>query len=374
MLKIETPIARTIALSLREQKSSGGIISEVPPSTELINIAGFVGQICPNRKIVHLGRTQMMKLHKWMDVPPPSSLFFQAVHCAYAGHHALGLRPEVLMYLINAVVAETVRRNPEEYRSLFTASNVKIDIDVRHDGLEEDNPNSPWEEVMPLFDESLRQLVPSQIMDDMLPGFSTADAESNAASLVAFMDAASPYYDYRIHTLCGIPRIVLFGEPADYQKLVSAATGLAEIFSKHLGDYFFSLLPVLKEIAEAAETGEIYPGFWGKAYKQFHMSGTDSYSGWLSAFLWYVNDVKYGDKQADLVVKDKGAWNWQTPKNDFRTSGINSGSEPSHVSSVPFTWHYLGEKLKMSFVGGIIGVDVAEGAITPSLSYGVVEG
>ena len=34
------------------------------------------------------------------------------------------------MYLIDAVVAETVRRHPEEYRDLFTARAGKVDIKV----------------------------------------------------------------------------------------------------------------------------------------------------------------------------------------------------------------------------------------------------
>ena len=374
MLKTATPIAQTIALSIREEGRGEEIISEVSPPAEQINVAGFVNNICPVRKIEHLGRTQMLKLNKWRDVPSPSSLFFQAVHCAYANHHALGLRPEVLMYLINAVVAETVRRNPEEYRSLFTTANVNVDVNVRHDDLEKGNPESPWSEAVSLFDQMLRPLVPSAIMDDMLPGFSTADVESNAASLVAFMDATSPYYDYHAYTRCGIPRIVLFGEPADYRKLVSAATGLAEAFRKHLTDYFANLLPVLETIAETAKTGRADEGFWSQIYKHIRMSGTDKYSGWLSAFLWYVNAVEHRGKQANLVVKDQNIWNWQTTKRGFDAPGIDSGSEPSHVSRVPFTWHYFDKKIKMSFLGGVLGVDTAEGAITPSLSYGVVVG
>jgi hypothetical protein len=55
--------------------------------------------------------------------------------------------------------------------------------------------------------------------------------ESNVASLVAFMDAASPYYDCHVMSLGGIPRVVLFGEAADYRRLLTAARELARLFS-----------------------------------------------------------------------------------------------------------------------------------------------
>lgn len=52
--------------------------------------------------------------------------------------------------------------------------------------------------------------------------------------------------------------------------------------------------------------------------------------------------------------------------------GIDGSSEPSHVSCVPFTWHYFALSIPMYFIGGVLGVDVAEGALTPGLGYGVL--
>src|SRR5262245_14384301 len=125
---VRTPVARTIELELRDERlpidiyrrDDRGPIAEEPPPTGRIPTAGFVSQLFRGKTIEHLARLDMVGLDRFGRPPGPSSLFFQTVHAAYAGHHALGLRPDVLMYLIASVVAETVRRHPQAYRDLFT--------------------------------------------------------------------------------------------------------------------------------------------------------------------------------------------------------------------------------------------------------------
>jgi len=136
----ETPIACVITLG---QDNRGQPISEASPPAGRIQVEAFLQNVFPGQHVEHVGRTSMVQLNEWRESLPPSSLFFQTVHLAFADHHALGLRPEVLMYLINAVVAETVRRHPEEYRHLFTQQAGKTDIHVVHDGLRLGNTSSP---------------------------------------------------------------------------------------------------------------------------------------------------------------------------------------------------------------------------------------
>jgi Domain of unknown function (DUF4419) len=203
------PVARTIVLNLDD---NGRAIEEVAVSTDQINLAGFVETLFPGWQVEHLGRLATREAGQVARVWAPSSLFFQAVKKAYCGHYALGLSPEVLMYLINSVVAETVRRYPEDYRHLFTTRAGRMDIHVRHDELLHGNSDRPWDEAIELFEQALRPHVPGRVMNQLLPEFTTASNEARLAFLIAFMDAASPYYDYHVYTLCGIPRIVLCGE------------------------------------------------------------------------------------------------------------------------------------------------------------------
>jgi hypothetical protein len=361
---VRAPVARTIDVDLRDDD---GPIAEVIPAPLGIRTASFVTQLFPGNRIEHLGRPEMWRLG--FGGPGPSSLFFQTVHAAYAGHHALGLRPDVLMYLITSVVAETVRRHPNDYRELFTTQAAKARIEIRHDALEPGNSDSPWDEAIELFDQALRPHVPTRIMSQLLPELTTAGREAQLASLIAFMDAASPYYDYSCMTLCGIPRIVLFGDVADYRRLVAAATELAELFRRHLARYFEHLLPVLQAICRTAETGQVDADFWSRIYKHSHGSGSDHFSGWTSAFLWYVHHKDWSARTSPLVEKGEDKADWRRLE---RYHGLESGHEPTHVSSVPFTWHYRRKELPMRFIGGILGIEVAEQALTPVLSYGVL--
>ncbi len=367
MLDIVRPsIARAISLDLNDREAP---MTEQPAPVEHVAVSTFVERVFPGQALEHLGRTEMVDINTFGGRLTPSSLFFQTVHWAYCWHHALGLRPEVLMYLINSVVAETVRRHASDYRGLFTIEPGKRDIRVRHDELVRGGPENPWDEAIEKLEEALRQYVPSRIMHQMLPEFSTANEETQLASLIAFMDAASPYFDYHTHTLCGIPRIVLFGTATDYRRLVTAATELSRIFHKHLAIYFANLLPMLETIARTAENGQVEVEFWGQLYKHFRGSGTSRFGGWISAFLWYVHEQDWQTKTSPLVVKDRRVATWRSIG---ARDGIETGSTPSHLASVPFTWHYINEVSPMYFIAGVLGVDVAEGALTPVLSYGVL--
>ena len=194
----------------------------------------------------------------------------------------------------------------------------------------------------------------------MRPGFTTATPESDAASMISFMDAASPFYDYRVMTMCGIPEIRMFGTPEDWTKLQNAVAALAEPFSKHLGAYFTNLLPVLATLAKQAAGAPQDDEFWSSIYKWHNESGGPTFNGWITTLLNYIQ------VEGELRQKDPRTFDW--------TKGaLSSGCAPSHVSTVPFVWNLLGTEINMSFAGGVLGLDVEDGYLTPALSYAVLE-
>jgi|SRR5271166_145806 len=358
----QTPVCRSFSLVVidkdRYSENRGNRVVPVPVSKDRMPVESFLKAVIKNAKIEHLGRNEMASLE--YNRANPSSLFFQGLHQAFAKHHPFALRPEVLAYLISFNVAETVKRHPEDYRHLFTKATGKELIQIRHDGLVRGS-KSPWHEVFPMFNAGLREKVPAGIMEHMLPGFSTATPESDAASMVSFMDAASPFYDYHVRTLCGIPEIRLLGTPEDWKKLKTAAAMLAEPFAKHLGPYFENLLPVISTLADQANGAHQDSEFWTSIYKWESESGGPKFNGWIAAFLYYVQE------DGKLGVKHDRHFNWK------KSYGLPSGCAPAHVSSVPFVWEYLGTEIPMSFVGGVLGLDVEDGYLTPALSYGVIE-
>lgn len=333
-------------------------------------VAEYLDALSGGQKIEHCGLAEMV-------LPPspedggrsPTCLFFQAVHACFAGHHALTLRPEVLMHLIVSQVARTVNLHPEDYCNLFTASGKKVEVRVRHDGLQLGNRNSPWGEAIALFDGALRERVPAGIMDHMLPPFSTATGESRVASLLAFMDAAQSYYQYVVETRCGIPEIRLAGTADDYHRLLNAASQLAEPFSAHLGPYFASLLPVLKTLADQAAGEPVDEEFWKSAYKWNSDSGTPVFNGWLTAFVNYIL------VERRVVAKPAHLFDWTTlvkQLGGFGTVGLDHGCVPASVSSVPFIWDYLSHQIPMRFMGGVLAIVNSGDSLMPQLSYAVL--
>jgi len=292
------------------------------------------------------------------------SLFFHAVHACFANHYPLALSPEVLMYLVLHEVAVTVKQNPDEYRDLFTTSAEKEIIRVRHDGLVPGHSDTAWLDVLPMFETEMGKLVPSTVLTNALPSFSTHTPVSRAASMVAFMDAASPYYDYRVMTCCGIPRIRLLGQPEDYVKLLNSCIALAPMFPKHLGEYFNHLIPVLYTIAAQANGAPFDNDFWSSIYKHLSGSGTDDMTGWITAFLNYTlkDDNKFIPKDAKLYDWEKGL---------TRYSGYDCTAVPSHLSRVNFTWEYLGGEMPMEFIGGILAITKVDSFVTPTMGFAV---
>jgi hypothetical protein len=173
-----------------------------------------------------------------------------------------------------------------------------------------------------------------------------------------------------VTTRCGIPQVRLFGELADYRRLHAAASTLAPAFEKHLGTYFQNLLPVLDKIAQQADpTNAVDNEFWSSIYKYLSQSGTEKFSGWAMNLIAYTRNPNDGtlhrkdDAFADYRNLPPGVWG---------ASGIEVDEVSLHVSSVPFIWDYFGDKMKMRFVGGVLGIEPQDGALTPELSFAVI--
>ncbi|KKP67337.1 MAG: hypothetical protein UR66_C0004G0085 [Candidatus Moranbacteria bacterium GW2011_GWE1_35_17] len=373
-LPITVSVCLDVKLNLKRHSDDSAYINPNPLSEEMKPTAEYLATVMPGAKIEYLGRPNFC--YPW-GVYYPTSLFFLSVHQCFKDHCPLALRPEVLMYLIVNEVATTVNLHPEHYRHLFSTSNEKVRIDIRNDALRKGNPNSPWHQVLEQFDIKLRDHVPSNLMPNFLPLFSTSTSETNATTMVAFMSTVRKFYDFHTKTMCGLPRVRLLGEAADYSKLCESAERLSSSFQDHLGSYFNSLLPVLRKIEQQASGEPLDTQFWSSLYKFNSESGTDLFNGWIAAFVNYVQTAPqeaYGNRPADagtIHPKHETLYDWEKEPN-FRNYGIAVGSIPTQISVAPFIWHYFEEELPMQFVGGVLGVDNVDGYATPSLSYAVV--
>jgi len=349
------------------------IVRAEPLPDQRVPVTEYLKLVMPGMGIEHLGRTDMLQLGQYGELSP-SSLFFHTVHHCFQNHYPLALRPEVLMYLVLSEVATTVNMYPEVYRHLFTTSSEKVRIDVRNDDLVMGSPNSPWHEVLGTFGVELRKLIPGSLMSSFLPRFSTATYETIVASTVVLMSAVREFYDFHTHTMCGLPKIRLLGNAADYTLLREAIEGLSVPFEDHLGEYFRHLLPVVRKIEMQALGEPVDEEFWRSLYQFDSDSGADTFNGWISAFVNYIQtspEAAYRNepaKEGALMVKEN--FDWERPPS-FGRGGIDIGAVPAQISWTPFIWRYYGAEHPMRFVAGILGIDDFEGFATPALSYAV---
>lgn len=301
--------------------------------------------------------------HRKSEAPAPTvSLLIQGIHNAFDTHTPLCLKPEVFWYAIVHEVAICVKQNSKKYAKYFTDSEGKKELHVRDDSLAYGGQND-WARAVGLFKKPLIENISSEMTGLLLPQFSTMTPEIETAILVTFMDVVSDYYKYHVHSMCGIPEIRLEGSKEDWQLLYSSVKELSSHFPD-LAGYFTDLQRVLRSILESIDRSYVDQAFWSSIYKVDHNSGGPYINGWITAFTAYLPK---GEKGFEM----KAEFDW------YSTHGCGShrtNDFPTHISKVPFTWHYLDQKIKMALIAGVMGVEHLDGQyLAPSLGFGVVE-
>ncbi|MFT5684196.1 MAG: hypothetical protein ACI8RZ_005137 [Myxococcota bacterium] len=292
-----------------------------------------------------------------------TSLLFTTANACYDNHEPLSLAPEVIWFTILSEIARVVKADPVRFGHLYSRAPDERQIaQVRIDGFVYGQPND-WAVGIAQFLPVLRGLVPDGLLDNTVPAFSTATPESDAVLLLAFMDGASAYYDYRMTSLCGIPRVRLEGTADDWLWIVYGAQELAGVFAKPLGPYFDALIPVLTQIADTVAGKMPRQAFWQAIYKRDDESGGPHISGWMTTLLAHT----VGDN-FETTLRDPASVAWATG------CTLTSNELVSHMVRVPFIWEYLDTDIPMEHVAGIIGVERDDaGFFSPRLGFAVNE-
>jgi hypothetical protein len=170
------------------------------------------------------------------------------------------------------------------------------------------------------------------------------------------MKAGSPYYEYVLVTLCGIPEIILEGTPGDWRRIKMMC---ANLDAYGLKDWRKLLDRALDQFIAASE-GHADTKVWKSFYKSYGMSGGGTHcTGWIHVFFPYYEDgsrrklpawgkgffVNIGDDDGGIKEADVS----KTENAPFLHSF------PSGVTSQPFLWKYLGTDIPMFLQAGFLG-------------------
>lgn len=360
-MKIELPIEKE-----RNVYGYSGTATELAdPVIVSTDNGAFLAKVLGQFKRYHYrSRTEYYSVEGRNSFADWTSLAVATVHGCFDQHVGLQLSPQVVWYMIVHEVAEHVKQNAGRYSNIFTTTpgekrTIKSDLGVVH-------ADTPWEwaGVIPKIRRPLREAVTERTMDLFLPSFSTSTEEDEIALLVAFMDAASPYYGYEYVTCCGIPSVNLTGEARDWELLLAQTEGLTRAFPG-LDAYFADLLPVVTKITNTAAGAALDEQFWASIYKYGGGSGGPYVNGWLTAFFAHVNTYK--------GLKPRKEFGWEKmAKSSF--GGLTTDQFPSHISYVPAEWTHHGiPQPPIAVVAGVMGVDHVDGSLAPALGFAVIE-
>ncbi len=274
-------------------------------------------------------------------------------HC-WAKHLSVIVDPTILWHMVLCELAVDIRTHVEDYRPFMSESKEKqsIEIDMALDGF---NVDLFIDRILPeLFD-----LIPSALDESIiLPKFSTHTPLSKFTHKIAFLDAASPYYNYSMF-LCNIPEVKVLGTEFDWQLFDENLAKLSEIFAP------------LKEV-----TGNT-PGINGK----------------MPGISWYFNRVRGTLARLKLALKKKdtkwlrsifslercgsgGEMEIHGWINDFFKVNMSSKMENynTHVSHMEFKVH-PGQTYEQDFqlYAGLFSSDVQDDFLMPHFGFSLVE-
>jgi hypothetical protein len=152
-------------------------------------------------------------------------------------------------------------------------------------------------------------LVDAHIVDPTLrswalPAFSTTTTTDTTAASVLLMSTLKEYFAYNfVGGRCGIPRVTLAGEKADWEDILGRLEKLREYGLETIAWYHL-LRPVLVRFVAAFDSPESAENvdFWGRVvYSHRGRCGPAYYSGWINAFMAFGANGEWLGHALDTV-------------------------------------------------------------------------
>jgi hypothetical protein len=290
--------------------------------------------------------------------------FVAAADAAFNRHLPLVLSPDAIWLCIAQGLAAALRIAGR------AADPVRETIDVRRDDWLRGDPDNPWPSIFDDFVGAIAARRP-EVVELMVPTFSTTTAVERAAYAVTVMDALQDHYRYQGTSLCGIPELTLLGAPDDYRAIAARVERLAE---HDLAWWVPSLAMVCRRLIDAAE-GRPDVDFFRSFYKRDSSSGGPHMNGWINVLFPFEREHATGT----FSVRSPHAERWEWPvlddERDHPWEGARPRALPLGLSRAPLLWKVLvpPAEYRYELLAGFVGVsqDDASGALRPEIGWAV---
>lgn len=305
--------------------------------------------------------------------------FVDAVDTAFNYHYPLVLSPDHIWLCIVQGLALHLNINAEKFRDCFVRHQGNKKLEIRRDDFIEGSPENPWDEAIDELSEQVKASIGDQY-DLIVCNFSTTGKIERVVSEIVLMDTVKKYFDYRIRSLCGIPKITLEGTVEDWQSIRQRIEQFAEF---DLQWWLDGLIPVIDQFVTTVSLSNEYgesearnQAFWRSFYKRSDYSGGPYITGWISVFFPYLEHGNsliqnpYIQPWAEVIA----AQSYLEQMND-QWLGPSTDTFPSSLSKVPFQWEFLDRVLDMNFVGGFIGLsqDQKTSEVRPEIGWAITK-
>jgi len=294
-----------------------------------------------------------------------------AVHVAFAEHRPLVLSPDAVWLTILGGLALHVRLNAETLRPRLVRHSGKRELKVTLTESLERNPAAIRNAVA-----GFRAAIAEQIGQGpaalLSCDFSTTTEVERAASEILLMDTYSPYFDFTLACVCGIPELTLLGEPRDWREMRERVDVLAEL---DLGWWTSSLAPILEKLADASE-GRPDAKFFGDIYKPQDAYGSEIIIGWSARFYPYVGRGGRFETRNPLLELplDYRPSKREKQSRWYDGVGIRTDDVPAGLGTSVMVVDdaITGRQYSLEVRGGLVGIEVdAQGRLAPCAGWTV---
>ncbi|KAF7358868.1 hypothetical protein MSAN_01226900 [Mycena sanguinolenta] len=292
-----------------------------------------------------------------------------------ANYNTMVLRPDDVWLSILCQFNFFVNANRELLRASFVAHEGKRELTII-------NVGTRWSLDFGSMARQMGDLINKTVSDPTLrewaiPTFSTTTATDTTVASVMLMATLKQYFEMRfVGTKCGIPRVTLEGEKADWVDILGRLEKLKE-YGVETVAWYHLLRPVIARFVHAFDAPDSAENvaFWSKIVHHDHGSGYSYYTGWINAFVVFTPKGKWlGHTLKPDIVPEEAPESmsaekfWTTYAEDARTDLVYDGT-PYHrldtkniapgYATVGLTLDDNGVLFDCAMVAGVIGTQVS---------------
>jgi hypothetical protein len=227
---------------------------------------------------------------------PSTHPLLDAVHVAFAQHRPLALSPDAVWLTIAQGVAQHVKLHADALRSRLVRHAGREELVVTWDGDMPADAGS-WSAIVGGFRDAIAARVGDGRARLFECDFTTSGEVERVASQVVLMDAYSPYFDYVLQCICGIPEITLLGSVEDWRRIRARVAVIEEL---DLAWWTRALAPICDQLVRAAG-GDVDRRFWRAIYKPRGAYGGDVITGWIARLFPYLRSRGTFDRRNPLL-------------------------------------------------------------------------